>query len=328
MKLPTKRTAITNISVLRPDTHEIALVVDDFEYKAVTAESEPVAASNEPKRLAGHLVWRPDPDLLTTQEMQAYCDEFRDTREDPMEFFNDWELVCMTLAQNALSGVQDRNAIPPELVNYTTWLEMTIGVFKRTRPAKVINMFKTLIAHPDLLETLCNKVEKQKAGRVYVKVGKSLAQILSGELNPLGVLFTDEQLMNDYYDEMLYESRPLKSMQAYIDVIAHKRPDMKFLEIGAGTGGSTNTILEVLDDWAGPRYGQYVFTDIGPSFLEKARTRFSNRRNMNFRLLDIDEAFELDDLYPWQLPNFKLHSDTSAYRRLNRSRSWALALHP
>jgi SAM-dependent methyltransferase len=78
-------------------------------------------------------------------------------------------------------------------------------------------------------------------------------------------------------------------MQAYVDLLVHKDPAMQFLEIGAGTGGSTNVMLEVLDDWAGPRYRQYVFTDIGPCFLEKARVRSSNWANMDFRLLDIEK---------------------------------------
>jgi predicted O-methyltransferase YrrM len=53
--------------------------------------------------------------------------------------------------------------------------------------------------------------------------------------------------MPEFYDEMLYMSNSLKPIQAYIDALAHKTANMKFLEIGAGRGGSTNIMLEVLD---------------------------------------------------------------------------------
>lgn len=70
---------------------------------------------------------------------------------------------------------------------------------------------------------------------------------------------------------------------------------MRILEIGAGTGGSTKPILETLalNHEQEPRVGRYAiydFTDISPSFFEKAKEKFySQRDGMRFATLEIEE---------------------------------------
>ncbi len=59
---------------------------------------------------------------------------------------------------------------------------------------------------------------------------------------------------------------------------------MRILEIGAGTGSTTESILRQISD----RRVQYVFTDIAASFLPAAKTRFAARQNMQYRVLDIE----------------------------------------
>jgi NADPH:quinone reductase-like Zn-dependent oxidoreductase/ubiquinone/menaquinone biosynthesis C-methylase UbiE len=275
----------------------MSLVAEDFEYIVVSDDSDATRSDREPRNLTAHMVWKPDLDVLTKEEAKTYCHDNRDPRDDPLEFLQNWEIVCLALASCALSGIRDGHRIAPEHGNYILWLSKTIASFKCTKPPMTVELLESCIEQPAILEALCSKVEKQKSGELYIKVGKALPEILIGEINPLEVMFGDEQLMTDYYDEMLQESRPLKSIQAYFDALVHKRPDMKFIEIGAGTGGSTSIILEVLNDWAGPRYSEYVFTDIGPFFLERARTRFSNRSNMQFRTLDI-EADPIEQGFP------------------------------
>jgi NADPH:quinone reductase-like Zn-dependent oxidoreductase/ubiquinone/menaquinone biosynthesis C-methylase UbiE len=287
--MPTRRTAVSSISVLRQASREVGLLAEDFEYTAVSEDSGAVVSGGETKHLVAHMIWKPDLDLFTRDQLREYCNRYRDAREDPVEYFRDWEVVCMALASRALSTITTNQLPTLELAYYVSWLKTTIASARRSGLPKMINLLDACIEEDNVLGALCDKVAMKKNGKVSVELGKNLTKILDGELDPLATIFEDEQLMKDYYDEMLYESRPLKSMQAYVDVLVHKRPDMKFLEIGAGTGGSTNTILEVLDEWAGPRYRQYVFTDISPSFLEKARVRFSNRNHMKFRPLNIEK---------------------------------------
>ncbi|KAK7186534.1 polyketide synthase [Paraphaeosphaeria sporulosa] len=287
--MPTRRSAVSSISVLRQTTHEVALKIIGFEYTAVSEDKDSTVAGDEAKHLTGHMIWRPDVDLLGTDELAQYCARHRDTRDDPEEYFRDWEAVSIVLGTRALRVLGDDPPATSELANYVSWLKTTIASVRNSFPKDVIELVDSCILGDGPFEALCERVEKHKAGKLYVAVGRSLGRILTGELNPLAVIFQDEELMQEFYDEMIYESRPLRSMQAFVDLLAHKNPDLKVLEIGGGTGGSTNTILEVLNSWHGPRFGQYVFTDIGPSFLQKARTRFSDLDNMEFRALNIEK---------------------------------------
>lgn len=106
------------------------------------------------------------------------------------------------------------------------------------------------------------------------------------------------------YHEM-YTARRLKhSYSKYLDAVAHKHPTMRILEIGAGTGGASAMTLNILTSGEGgclnaPRYGSYDFTDISPSFFERARERLPEHASrLNFKLFDvqcdpIDQGFEL-----------------------------------
>ena len=76
----------------------------------------------------------------------------------------------------------------------------------------------------------------------------------------------------------------------YVDALAHKRTNLKFLEIGAGTGGTTQGMLETLMQDGFVRCWEYVFTDISPEFFEKARRRFKEYESfVDYAMLDIEK---------------------------------------
>jgi ubiquinone/menaquinone biosynthesis C-methylase UbiE len=77
----------------------------------------------------------------------------------------------------------------------------------------------------------------------------------------------------------------------YVGLIADKKPGIRILEIGAGTGGTTFHVLERLRNEDGTSKAQnYVFTDISPGFLAKAAERFSkDAAIMEFTTLNIED---------------------------------------
>ncbi|RYP18865.1 hypothetical protein DL765_003653 [Monosporascus sp. GIB2] len=76
----------------------------------------------------------------------------------------------------------------------------------------------------------------------------------------------------------------------YLDSLGHANPDLKILELGAGTGGATRVAMKGL---CGPngikRYRQYTLTDISPGFLTSARESMSEFRVVDFAVLNIEE---------------------------------------
>ena len=97
----------------------------------------------------------------------------------------------------------------------------------------------------------------------------------------------------------------MQSWLAFLDALAHRNSDMKILEVGAGTGGATSPILDTLirhgeEESGAARFNTYDFTDISPSFFEKAKETFHASADlMNFRTLDIEtdparQGFDLE----------------------------------
>lgn len=82
-------------------------------------------------------------------------------------------------------------------------------------------------------------------------------------------------------------------------MLAHKNPNLYILEIGAGTGGLTQEVLDTLRPRNQPRkhittrYDQYTYTDISPGFFEGAKKRFSDHSD---RLISKPLDIERDPL--------------------------------
>ncbi|KAI1458682.1 hypothetical protein F4805DRAFT_456394 [Annulohypoxylon moriforme] len=77
----------------------------------------------------------------------------------------------------------------------------------------------------------------------------------------------------------------------FVRLLSNTRPNLRILEVGAGTGGTTELILRGLVDEGGfPIYSVYTFTDVSSGFMVKARERFSYAPNMEYKALDISKS--------------------------------------
>ncbi len=120
------------------------------------------------------------------------------------------------------------------------------------------------------------------------RCGDALAEVLSGRTDPLQLLFSEGSFESA---EQLYTESPglrvFNNLAA--DAIAEeirRRPGRKLrvLEIGAGTGATTNWIARVLP----PERTEYCYTDISAAFLSRAKTRFKHYSFLQYRTLDIE----------------------------------------
>lgn len=121
------------------------------------------------------------------------------------------------------------------------------------------------------------------------RCGPRLADVLRGQCDPVELLFPRGDLTAA---GRLYEVSPgAKSMnglvqQAVSAALQHlgSSRDVRVLEIGAGTGGTTSAIVSRL-----PLEGiEYVFTDVSPWFTARARERFGHLPFMTYAVLDVE----------------------------------------
>jgi ubiquinone/menaquinone biosynthesis C-methylase UbiE len=90
----------------------------------------------------------------------------------------------------------------------------------------------------------------------------------------------------------------MSRLLTYVDAMVHKNPGAKFLELGAGTGSMTHQLMKTLTthgdgETCSPRYGQFDYTDLSPSFFDAARAKYRDHGNkMQFKTLNIETDLE------------------------------------
>ncbi|KAK5999184.1 Highly reducing polyketide synthase alt5 [Cladobotryum mycophilum] len=83
-----------------------------------------------------------------------------------------------------------------------------------------------------------------------------------------------------------FGTSPNDNLAGYIGLGSTKNPNLAILEIGAGTGATTNYILQK----AGQKLSNYTFTDISAGFLAAATNKFATHASvMDFKTLDIEQ---------------------------------------
>ena len=118
--------------------------------------------------------------------------------------------------------------------------------------------------------------------------GEKLTEILTGKESPLEGLFPGGSF---HRAEALYQHAPLS---AYFSSIARaaleglvrsrRAGELNVLEIGAGTGGTTASLLPVLP----PDRAMYFFTDVSDLFLNRAQEKFANYPFVRYDRFDVE----------------------------------------
>jgi len=114
----------------------------------------------------------------------------------------------------------------------------------------------------------------------------NLARIIRGTVSPLSVLFPDG---NTGMVNQLYHTQPFRAMhhlaaQLVGQLTGSNNIELDVLEIGAGTGSTTEFILPVLGSSV-----RYTYTDISPLFINEARGKFSEYNFIRYATLDIEQ---------------------------------------
>lgn len=122
--------------------------------------------------------------------------------------------------------------------------------------------------------------------RTLIMLARNIHDIVLGHVDPSTIL-SDGTSSREYYQSVMTGSPNVPSLTKYLDLLGHKDPGMRILEVGASTGGSTEVVTRALTQEGRPRWAQYDYTDASPSFFAQARERFDEFSNyMEFRVLD------------------------------------------
>ncbi|MCA0456393.1 MAG: acyltransferase domain-containing protein [Chloroflexi bacterium] len=125
----------------------------------------------------------------------------------------------------------------------------------------------------------------------YMKrCGDQLKAVLGGTVSPLDTLFpngafTTTDFLYNQWPMVRYFNNIVQAVASAIVSQSNNGGQLRVLEIGAGTGGTTAAVLPIFP----AARTSYSFTDVSDFFLGRAEQRFSAYPFLNFGLLNIEQ---------------------------------------
>lgn len=288
------------------------------------------------RRPCYHVDWKADLDMLSREEFADICEEAVDGSPQLLDNTMPTEelVVLYFIYQASIARPRTIGTRAPSHLNkYMIWMQ------HQSDPEKLNSLRQ---CHPDydmLFGTDENRdnflsvfAQQSVEGKLVVKVGRLLAQLMCGGVDALELLFGEDKILNDYYASPSFIIS-FTRLISYIDLAAHKNPALNILEVGAGTGSLTGRVLESLlrdpgrsdGSKKGPRLQHYTFSDISTGFFEEARQKFKNfSSHLTFAVFDLEkdplsQGYQMGQ-YDMVIASLVLHATTNVSKTLGNIR--------
>ncbi|KAI1445302.1 polyketide synthase [Annulohypoxylon stygium] len=145
--------------------------------------------------------------------------------------------------------------------------------------------------------------------KIMLLVGETMPQVFAQKTTMIEHMRTSG-LLDEYYAHGFGTEQSVSWLGHTVKQITDRHPHLNILEIGAGTGGATKSILKCI----GQSFDSYTFTDISSSFFENAADLFSPWRDrMVFKVYDAerdptDQGFDDKAKYDVVVASLVIHA--------------------
>ncbi|SCO58404.1 polyketide synthase [Fusarium fujikuroi] len=199
------------------------------------------------------------------------------------------ELTLLCIIET-VEKIKSLEPCQPFFTKFRDWLKRQLDI-AASGDYKLVSQSRQLLDIPHELrlsriEDITRKLVgmPQKALTIGLRrLFDNMENLFTGKAVAIETLLKDNVLA-DLYNVMTFD------YSRFLRILSHTRPTLKILEVGAGTGGTTETILRGLAQVRGlPAYAVYNFTDISAGFFPAAKDRFSGAPNMEFNVLDVSQ---------------------------------------
>lgn len=207
------------------------------------------------------------------------------------------ELTLLCILEEA-EKIAPLKPCQPHLEKYRNWVSRQIeeaktGTFPLVQDPSRLTQLSSAERQESIKARLriLENGNKRAMAIATARICEHAESIFTGLEEALDVLMQDNILV-EMYNEDSY------GYGDFVRLLSNSRPNLRILEVGAGTGGTTELILRDLVNEAGlPAYSVYTYTDVSAGFFGKAKQRFSYAHNMEYKVFDVskspfDQGFE------------------------------------
>ncbi|KAI2464232.1 hypothetical protein F4781DRAFT_436610 [Annulohypoxylon bovei var. microspora] len=125
--------------------------------------------------------------------------------------------------------------------------------------------------------------------------GARLADCLKGQADPLALMFGSAEarkLTEDVYTNGPMFRAATSFLARFLVDVSEKfqgKREIRILELGAGTGGTTKHLIEQLNNSTAGQKIKYTFSDVSKSLVAAAKRKFSKYPFMEYGIVDIEQ---------------------------------------
>lgn len=228
------------------------------------------------------LQWLPDFDFVDVTKL--FGKPCRDQAEISLE--EHLTLLCVLESADKVVSIVPSQ---PHLAKYREWLLLQIRMAEAGQYTLVENDREYArmprSQRQKLIEDIYAKILQLPGKHAYSlgikRICDNADRIFTGEADTLDLLMQDD-VLTEIYDSVSF------GYGDFVRLLSSNRPNLRILEVGAGTGGTTElTLREIVDASSFPPYSTYTFTDVSAGFFPQAKERFAYAPNMEYKTFDI-----------------------------------------
>ncbi|XXG98991.1 hypothetical protein Hte_005324 [Hypoxylon texense] len=186
----------------------------------------------------------------------------------------------------------DKSEIPAFKWHHQQLFRAIEAILKPVRDGRHPHLRKEWLG--DDRDTICQLAKKYPDSvdmQLLIASGENWPQVVRGKSEMLEHMLKDDLLRRLYTEGRGFASCN-NHVAGYMRTIIHKYPHANIMEIGAGTGATTQCVLDAIGD----TYSSWTYTDISAGFFEKAAIRFSNHvHKFLFKVFDAEKRPAVQD---------------------------------
>lgn len=139
----------------------------------------------------------------------------------------------------------------------------------------------------EVIQKLSDGYPNDVAVAMLTTVGQNLPAVVRGESEMIEHMVADDLLIRLYREDHKFAACN-RSIAEIMRQVSHKYPRAKVLEIGAGTGGTTLSVLDAI----GGAYSSYTCTDISASFFTTLEHKLTEKHSatVDFKVFNVEKS--------------------------------------
>ncbi|RYP90773.1 hypothetical protein DL770_003106 [Monosporascus sp. CRB-9-2] len=238
--------------------------------------------------ITARVIWRPHIDFLDA----ASLIKPEIPRQEWTPLLDEMGKLCMVYTQRRIESAATLSSAST-VQHFAAWVGRQVQALGKDSPMHSLDDAAILDKVQSLRQRMSGSPVAGSADGL-AKVVENIDALLSGQKDPLELLQANDTLTT------VYASINAVDRAAFIRSVVHARSNLRILELGAGMGVSTASILKELVLPIGkPLYSKYTFADSSSTAIANAKKLFKDYQNMEYRVLDIskdlaEQGFESD----------------------------------